>query len=76
MSGLASASFALPKQLLALPAGTFVTRNKLAQGGSLQARRLSQGGVQFYWRYSHEGRTHHEPIGVFDPFSPPKKLEP
>jgi integrase len=76
MGRLTPASFALPKQLLALPAGTFVTLNKLAQGGSLQARRLSQGGVQFYWRYSHEGRTHREPIGVYDPISPPKKLEP
>jgi integrase len=76
MSGLAPASFALPKRLLALPVGTFVTLNKLEQGGSLQVRRLSQGGVQFYWRYSHEGRTHREPIGVYDPVSPPKKLEP
>jgi hypothetical protein len=37
---------------------------------------LSQGGVKFYWRYSHEGRTHREPIGIYDPVSPPKKLEP
>jgi integrase len=76
MSGLAPATFALPKRLQALPVGTFVTLNKLEQGGSLVARQLSQGGVQFYWRYSHEGRTHREPIGVYDPVSPPKKLEP
>jgi integrase len=76
MSGLAPASLALSKRLLALPVGSFVTLNKLEQGGSLQARRLSVGGVQFYWRYSHEGRTHREPIGVYDPVSPPKKLEP
>ena len=76
MSGLAPASFALPKQLQALPAGTFVTLEKLEQGGSLQARRLSTGAVQFYWRYANEGRTHREPVGPYDPVSPPKKLEP
>jgi integrase len=76
MSGLAPASLALPKQLQALPAGTFVTLEKLEQGGSLQARRLSTGAVQFYWRYANEGRTHREPVGPYDPVSPPKKLEP
>jgi integrase len=67
---------ALPKQLQALPAGTFVTLEKLEHGGSLQARRLSTGAVQFYWRYANEGRTHREPLGPYDPVSPPKKLEP
>lgn len=76
MSGLAPASLALPKQLQALPVGTFVTLEKLEQGGSLQARRLSTGAVQFYWRYADEGRTHREPVGPYDPVSPPKKLEP
>jgi integrase len=76
MSGLAPASLALPTQLLALPAGAFVTIEKLEQGGSLQARRLSTGAVQFYWRYANEGRTHREPLGPYDPISPPKKLEP
>lgn len=76
MSGLAPASLALPKQLQALPAGTFVTLDKLEQGGSLQARRLSTGAVQFSWRYANEGRTHREPVGPYDPVSPPKKLEP
>lgn len=76
MSGLAPASLALPKQLLALPAGAFITIEKLEQGGSLQARRLSTGAVQFYWRYANEGRTHREPLGPYDPVSPPKKLEP
>jgi integrase len=53
-----------------------VTLEKLEQGGSLQARRLSTGAVQFYWRYANEGRTHREPVGPYDPVSPPKKLEP
>lgn len=76
MSGLAPTSLALPKQLRGLPAGTFVTIEKLEHGGSLQARLLSRGAVQFYWRYADAGRTRREPIGPYDPVSPPKKLEP
>lgn len=76
MSGLAPASLTLPKRLLALPVGTFVTLEKLDRGGSLQARRLATDAIQFYWRYADEGRTHREPIGPYDPVSPPKKLEP
>ncbi|MCV2436887.1 tyrosine-type recombinase/integrase [Paucibacter sp. DJ2R-2] len=76
MSGLAPAPLALTKQLLALPVGAFITIEKLEQGGSLQVRRLSTGAVQFYWRYANEGRTHREPLGPYDPVSPPKKLEP
>ena len=59
-----------------LEVGAFLTIEKLASGGSLQARKLTDGSVQFYWRFSHEGRTHREPIGAFDPGAPPKKLEP
>jgi len=40
---------------------------KLASGGSLQARKLTDGSVQFCWRLSHEGHTHREPNGRFDP---------
>ena len=59
-----------------LDVGAFLTIEKLPGGGSLQARKLANGSVQFYWRFSHEGRTHREPIGTFDPGAPPKKLEP
>ena len=76
MSGVAPASLTLPMRLQTLPAGTFVTLEKLEQGGSLQARRLSTGAVQFYWRYANDGRTHREPVGPYDSVSPPKKLEP
>jgi integrase len=62
--------------LRSLDVGAFLTIEKLASGGSLQARKLTDGSVQFYWRFSHEGRTHREPIGAFDPGAPPKKLEP
>ena len=42
----------------------------------MQARKLANGAVQLYWRYSHSGKTNREPIGVYDPTAPPKKLQP
>jgi integrase len=60
-----------------LESGAFVTlRSRLDRGGALQARKLANGAVQLYWRYSHTGKTNREPIGVYDPTAPPKKLEP
>lgn len=60
-----------------LPEGKFITlQSRLDRGGSLQARKLSTGVIQLYWRYSHEGATSREPIGPYDSTSPPKKLEP
>lgn len=59
-----------------LPERGFLTLERMSTGGSLQARRLSSDAVQFYWRYSLDGRTFREPVGVYDPSSPPKKLEP
>lgn len=61
--------------LRTLDVGAFLTIEKLTGGGSLQARKLVDGTVQFYWRFSHDGRTHREPIGPYDPGSPPKKLD-
>jgi integrase len=56
---------------------SFVTLNsRLERGGALQARKLSNGAVQLYWRYSFGGKTSREPIGVYDPSAPPKKLQP
>lgn len=63
-------------KLRSLPAGSFLTLERISAGGSLQARRLSSDAVQFYWRYSLDGRTYREPLGVYDPSSPPKKLQP
>lgn len=42
----------------------------------MQARKLANGAVQLYWRYSLGGKTSREPIGVYDPSAPPKKLQP
>jgi integrase len=56
---------------------SFVTlHSRLERGGALQARKLSNGAVQLYWRYSLGGKTSREPIGVYDPSAPPKKLQP
>ena len=60
-----------------LDGGAFVTlHSRLDRGGALQARKLANGAVQLYWRYSHAGKTSREPIGVYDPAAPPKKLHP
>ena len=60
-----------------LDCGAFVTlHSRLDRGGALQARKLANGAVQLYWRYSHAGKTSREPIGVYDPAAPPKKLQP
>lgn len=53
----------------------FVTVEKLDQG-SLQARRLGSGVVNFYWRYTHKGKTERVLIGRYDPTIPPKALAP
>ena len=63
--------------LQTLQGEAFVTlRTRLDHGGSLQARRLSGGAVQLYWRYSQAGCKHREPIGLYDASAPPKKLQP
>ena len=60
-----------------LDGGAFVTlHSRLDRGGALQARKLANGAVQLYWRYSLGGKTSREPIGVYDPSAPPKKLQP
>ena len=63
--------------LKSLHSGVFITlHSRLDRGGALQARKLSSGAVQLYWRYSLAGKTSREPIGVYDPTAPPKKLQP
>lgn len=60
-----------------LDGSAFVTlHSRLDRGGALQARKLANGAVQLYWRYSYAGKTSREPIGVYDPTAPPKKLQP
>ncbi|HVO23474.1 MAG TPA: integrase [Candidatus Margulisiibacteriota bacterium] len=65
------------QSLKSLPTGGFVTvESRLERGGSLQARRLSTGIVQFYWRYSYHGKKAREPIGIYDPIAPPRSVAP
>jgi len=60
-----------------LAGNAFVTlHSRLERGGALQARKLANGVVQLYWRYSLGGRTSREPIGAYDASAPPRKLEP
>ncbi len=54
----------------------FTLANRLDRGGALQARKLSNGSVQLYWRYSLGGQTFREPIGPYDSSAPPEKLQP
>jgi hypothetical protein len=37
---------------------------------------MASGAVQLYWRYKHARRNNREPIGIYDPSAPPKKLRP
>lgn len=64
------------KLIKTLPERGIITLEKLERGGSLQARKLAGGVVQFYWRYSYDGSTYREPVGPFDASAPPKKLGP
>ncbi|MBL0089768.1 MAG: integrase [Ideonella sp.] len=59
-----------------LEVGKFATLKKIDQGGTLQARRLSTGGVQFYWRFTHEGTTDRVAIGTYDIGAAPRSLGP
>lgn len=70
-------AFTASAAIKALDGGGWVTlHNRLERGGALQARKLANGAVQLYWRYTLDGKTSREPIGVYDPSAPPKKLEP
>lgn len=69
--------FSAAATIKSLDSDTFVTlHSRLDRGGALQARKLANGVVQLYWRYSLAGKTSREPIGVYDPTAPPKKLQP
>ncbi|MEJ8836097.1 tyrosine-type recombinase/integrase [Ramlibacter sp. AN1133] len=64
------------ERLDSLQSGQSAVIEKLATGGSLEARRLGSGAVMFYWRYTQEKRTERMPIGVHDPAAPPRALKP
>ncbi len=64
------------QRIAALNPGRSIVLEKIPMGGSVEARRLPAGGVQFYWRYTQAGRTSRIPIGLYDSGAPPKSLRP
>jgi hypothetical protein len=64
------------QRIAELRVGQSIVLDKIPMGGSLEARRLPAGGVQFYWRYTQGGKTNRVPIGLYDSASPPKALTP
>jgi integrase len=65
-----------PGQIInGLSQGSFAVLGKVNPSGSLEARRLA-AGVQFYWRYTLDGKTDRVPIGPYDSGAPPKSIKP
>lgn len=50
--------------------------DRAERAGSLEARKLTDGAVRFYWRMTRKGETDRIPIGLFDPLSPPAARTP
>jgi integrase len=74
---MAESTAPTPGQIInALPPGKPKRLVKIDRGGSLEARRLNEKKVLFYWRYTQNGVTDRIPIGPYDPMASPKKLEP
>ncbi len=64
------------KIISALKPGASVALGKIGTtDGSLEARRLAEGAVHLYWRFTHEGKTTRVPIGTYDSKAPPRSLE-
>lgn len=68
-------------QFADLEPGKFRTVSKVLgaddkNAGSLEARRLADGSVRFYWRMTRNGKADRIAIGQYDPSAPPMKLEP
>lgn len=59
-----------------LDPGKFKQITKIQPAGSLEARLLSSGAIQFYWRTKLDGKQVRVPIGLFDDRAPPKSLKP
>jgi hypothetical protein len=60
----------------ALTVGKFFTVCKIAPSGSLEARKLSNGTVAFYWRYTANGKSGRSHIGIYAASNPPKSIKP
>ena len=65
-----------PGQIIgALERGKFASLGKVSPAGSLEARLLATG-TTLYWRFTSNGKTEREVIGVYDPGAPPKSFKP
>lgn len=58
----------------ALTVGTTTTLEKIEPCGSLQARKQTNGTVQFFWRYSQGTQSQRIAIGTYDSSAPPKSI--
>ena len=56
--------------------GTFVKLDKVHSAGSLEVRKQATGATAFYWRFTINGKSHREEIGLYDSSAPPKSLKP
>lgn len=73
MSGAGSSTYG--QTIKALPVGSAKVLMKLAQGGSVEVKRISTG-VMFNWRHTHHGKTFRVVIGTYDSSAPPRSLSP
>jgi integrase len=58
----------------ALNIGASVTLAKIEPCGSLQARKQTNGTVQFFWRYSYGTQSQRVAIGTYDSTASPKSI--
>jgi integrase len=56
--------------------GAFVTLQKIVPAGALQARKLKNGTIALYWRFTQDNITERVLLGHYDSKLPPKKQTP
>lgn len=59
-----------------LAPGTFIKLGKVPSAGSLEVRKQATGATAFYWRFTINGKSHREEVGLYDSSAPPKSLKP
>src|SRR5436309_2354278 len=58
-------SYTAGQRIRDLGVGKSIAIDKLPMGGSLEARRLPSGSVQFYWRHTQSRQTERVAIGLY-----------
>lgn len=64
------------QQLKILDVGRFLRIDKIFPTGTLEARKLASGSINFYWRFTHDGKTERQSLGFYDPSASPKSISP